>query len=91
MWKSTPEGVLLNVKLIPNAGRDEITGWENDILKVRITAVPEKGKANAHLIRFLAKAFNISKSSISIVKGEKNRMKTLLVKADPDHLSTWYT
>lgn len=91
MWKSTPEGVVLFVKIIPNAGRDEIIGWEDEVLKVRITSVPEKGKANAHLIKFLSKSFKVSKSSISIIKGEKNRLKTLLVKADPDHLSTWYT
>lgn len=75
---------MLPVKLIPNAGKDEISGWENGILKVRITAVPEKGKANAHLIKFLAGQFKVSKSDITLIKGEKNRHKTLLIKGDAD-------
>ena len=88
MWISTPEGVTLPVKLIPNAGRDEIVGWENDALKIRITSVPEKGKANAHLIKLLAKSLKVSKSAISIMQGEKNRQKTLLIKGDPDAIGS---
>lgn len=91
MWISTPEGVVLPVKLIPGAGRDEIAGWENDALKVRITAVPEKGKANAHLIKFLAKTLKVPKSAITIMQGEKNRQKTLLIKGDAEAIGSELT
>jgi len=84
MWISTPEGVVLPVKLTPNAGRDEIVGWENDVLKVRVSVVPEKGKANDRLIKLLSKALRIPKSNISIMQGEKNRQKTLLIKGNAE-------
>jgi len=84
MWISTPEGVVLPVKLTPNAGRDEIDGWENDALKIRVSVVPEKGKANDRLIKLLSKALHIPKTNISIMQGEKNRQKTLLIKGSAE-------
>jgi uncharacterized protein len=79
MWKSTPDGVILPVKLTPKSSRDEIIGWENGELRVRISAVPEKGQANAHLIKFLSKVFKVPKSRISILQGETSRHKVLLL------------
>lgn len=80
MYKHTPDGIVLSVKVIPNAGFDEITGWEQGALKVRITSIPEKGKANQHLIKFLSKAFRVPKSKISLLKGETSRNKVLFFK-----------
>ena len=73
---------LLKVKLTPNAKQNAIMGWETDehrdaILKVSVTAIPEKGKANAALIKLLSKTYKIPKSSIKITKGDTNRLKTL--------------
>jgi hypothetical protein len=69
--------MYLKVKVIPNASNNEIVGWEGDFLKIRIQGVAEKGKANNSLISYLSKLFKIPKSSISIVKGEVSRFKTL--------------
>ncbi len=80
MWKSTPEGIILSVRVIPNAKHDEIAGWEHGFLKVRITSVPEKGKANRRLIQFFSKSFKIPKSKISVVKGKTHRNKIFLFK-----------
>ena len=79
MWKITADGIILPVKLVPKASRNEIVGWENDELKVRINAVPEKGKANAELIKFLSKTFKIPKTQFTIVQGETNRHKLLCI------------
>lgn len=65
----------LFVKIIPNASKSEIVGWENERLKVRIAAVPEKGEANKALIRFLSDKFLIAKSQITLVQGETSRLK----------------
>ncbi|MCB1782460.1 MAG: DUF167 domain-containing protein [Alphaproteobacteria bacterium] len=74
----------VTVKLTPGAKKNEILGWDMDlsgerILKVQVTAVPEKGKANKALIALLSKEWRIAKSAISIVRGETSRVKVLEV------------
>lgn len=79
MWKETPEGIILSVKVIPNAHRSEIVGIENDELKIRLAAIPDKGKANDELIRFLAKIFNVSKSQVTLIHGATSRHKKICI------------
>jgi len=74
---TSEEGATIAIKIIPKASRNAIVGWEGDVLKVRIAAVPEKGKANEELIAFLAKTFRISKSSIRLLSGQTSRYKRL--------------
>ena len=50
-----------------------------DRLKISITAPPVDGKANAHLVKFLAGQFGVAKSQVSIVSGESGRDKTVRV------------
>jgi uncharacterized protein len=69
----------LAVKVTPNAGRNEITGFKEGVLQVRIGAPPDKGKANKELVDFLRETLGIKKSSIQIIKGETSRNKVLLV------------
>ena len=52
-------------------------------LKVRVRAVPEKGKANAAVEHLLAKALGIPKSAVSVEKGETRRIKTVRISAGP--------
>ncbi len=73
--------LLLRVVVQPRAGRDEIVGWHGEALKVRITAPPVDGKANAHLIRFLAKAFGVPRARIALVGGESGRRKRLRIES----------
>lgn len=72
----------ITVRLTPNARQNSILGWEKDLfeeqtLKVHVTALPENGKANKALIALLSKHWKISKSSIRIIRGGKSRMKVL--------------
>lgn len=71
------EDLLLQVRVQPRASRDEIVGPHAGSLKVRITAPPVEGKANAHLIRFLAKAFGLSRGDVELLGGESARSKRL--------------
>ncbi len=78
----------ITVKLTPGAKKNEIQGWEEDLfgektLKVCVTAIPEKGKANAALIKLLSKEWKIPKSAISIIRGETSRVKVLEVDGLP--------
>jgi len=68
------EGILLKVTVIPNASKNEIISNKNDVLKVKLKAVPQKGKANEELLKFLKKKLGIK---ARIVKGLTSREKTL--------------
>ena len=76
--------LLLRLRVQPKAAKDEIAGLHGDALKVRITAPPTEGKANAHLARLLAKELGLAKGAVSVARGGKGRDKTLrLAGADP--------
>ncbi|CUI17451.1 UPF0235 domain-containing protein [Candidatus Protochlamydia naegleriophila] len=77
MFQQTNQGIVLKVKVIPKASRSQIAGWEGEELKVRLAAVPDKGQANAELVRFLADLLDIGKSHIQLIQGETSRHKRL--------------
>ena len=79
MLKESKDGIILQLRISPNASKNEIIRTE-EILKVKITAQPIDGKANKALIEFLSKSFKIPKSSIEILKGETSKDKTILIK-----------
>ena len=76
MIKQTNEGILANIKIVPNSSKNDII-LEEEFVKIKITAQPIEGKANKALIEFLSKKFKIPKTSIEIVKGETTKEKTL--------------
>jgi uncharacterized protein (TIGR00251 family) len=69
----------LRIYVQPRASRDEIVGPHGDSLKVRITAPPVDGKANEHLLKYLAKQFGVPRGQISITAGEQGRYKQLCI------------
>ena len=78
------ETLILSVRVQPKASSDELVGPGDDgqggkALKIRITAPPVDGKANAHLIQFLAKAFGVAKSQVSVIAGETGRRKRVQI------------
>ncbi len=79
--KQTTDGILVNIKIVPNSSKNDIV-LEDEFVKVKITAQPVEGKANKALIEFLSKKFKIPKTSIEIVKGETNKEKTLFFRTD---------
>ncbi len=56
-----------------------MVGWEGDYLRVRLAAVPEKGKANQALIQLLSEILHIPKSHLSFVSGETSRLKRIRI------------
>ena len=80
-------GLTVTVRLTPNARRDAFDGRMpiadgKTAVKVSINAVPEDGKANKALIDFLAKSWNLPKSSFSLLSGQTNRVKVILIEGD---------
>lgn len=76
---SDKDTLILQCHLQPKASRDEFAGVHGESLKIRITAPPADGKANAHLITFIARRFGIAKRNVKIINGELSREKTLAI------------
>lgn len=73
--------LILNCHLQPKASNDAIVGLYGESVKIRITSPPIEGKANAHLVKFLAKQFGVAKSSVSIISGELGRQKRVAIQS----------
>lgn len=71
---------VLKIKVRPGARKNEIAGMWLDMLKIKISAQPESGKANKMLIDFLAEKLVIPKNQIQILKGQTSREKAVEVK-----------
>jgi uncharacterized protein (TIGR00251 family) len=69
--------IHLEIKAQPGASKTEIAGVKDGRLKVRIASAPEDGKANAELCRFLAKLLGCAKNEVTVLRGQKSRLKTL--------------
>ena len=67
------------VKVTPNARADELRGFAGDTLLVRLNAPPVDGKANAALVRFVAKYLDLPRSAVAIAHGASGRNKLLVV------------
>ena len=92
-WRPDGEdAVLVDIRLTPKSAVDRIEGMVTDaagraFLKARVRAVPEDGKANAALLKLLAKTIGVPKSAVTLVAGHTSRMKTLRVTAATERLA----
>ena len=75
----TDEGVTFTVKVVPGSSRTAIAGTLGSMLKVKIAAPPEKGKANQCLTEFLAKKLRVKKQAVTIISGLTNPVKQVQV------------
>ncbi|MDD4873013.1 MAG: DUF167 domain-containing protein [Kiritimatiellae bacterium] len=75
----TKEGVIIKLRIIPRASKNEICGELGDALKIKLQAPPVEGKANKALIEFLADTLDISRNQISILSGDTGRNKRVLI------------
>ena len=82
---------MLKVRLTPKSGKDEIAGveifGEETVLKARVRALPEAGRANAALERLIATWLHVPPSSVSVVQGGKSRLKQVEIAGDADALA----
>jgi uncharacterized protein (TIGR00251 family) len=83
--------VRVRVWLTPKSAADGIEGVERTVkgpaLKVRVRAVPEKGKANAALVAVFAEWLGVARSSVEVAAGSRSRCKTLAVAGDGQRLA----
>jgi len=79
LLNQTEQGVEIRVKVVPGSSRTKIVGTLDDMIKIKISAPPEKGKANQSLIAFMAKLLSVKKNDIEIISGKTNPVKTLRI------------
>ncbi len=71
----------------PSATRNEVVGFADGVLQIKVAAPPVKGKANSSLLAFLSKTLRVSKSSLTIIKGHTSRSKIISVAGlDPEEI-----
>ena len=66
---------VIAVKVLPRAACDEVVGWLNGALKVRVTAPPQDGRANRAVEALLATQLGIKKSAVSVASGHGSAHK----------------
>lgn len=74
----TEEGTILSVKLVPNSSYNKITDYTDEYIRVKISSPPVDNRANKELISFFSDLFSINKSKITIISGEKSKLKKVL-------------
>jgi uncharacterized protein (TIGR00251 family) len=88
--RRTSQGVMLKVRLTPKSSRDAIVGVEEfggeAVLKARVRAVPEDGRANAALEKLIARWLKLPPSSVSVARGGTSRIKQIMMGGDIEML-----
>ena len=74
------DGIVLSVRAQPGASKSAIRGEQNGMLKVSVTQIAEKGKANQSLIETLAKGLGLKRSQIELIGGATQREKRFLIR-----------
>lgn len=77
LWQG--DVLILNLHVQPKASKDEWSGLYGDRLKLRIKAPPIDGKANSHLLKFIAGEFGVSKSACKLLNGDAGRDKRVAI------------
>jgi len=77
--KEVAGGVQVKIRVQPRASKNQIVGWMEDALKVRLTAPPVEGEANAALLRFIAEYFGLPRSEVVLVTGATSRQKVIRI------------
>jgi len=71
--------VTLSLRVQPRASRNAVVGWTGDVLKIRLTAPPVEGAANASCLKFLADLLDLPQSHIEILKGAHSHNKVIRI------------
>ncbi len=89
--RAVADGLTVAVKVTPKASRTKVTGLVRDadgalLIGVAVSAPPEDGRANAALVKLLAKEWRLARSAVTVTSGATSRRKTLHIAGDPTRL-----
>ncbi len=77
--QQTNNAVIFSVKVVPRSSKTAVVGILGGMLKIKLAAAPEKGKANESLVEFLADTLGVKKNSITITSGLTSPVKTIQI------------
>jgi uncharacterized protein (TIGR00251 family) len=84
MTKAREPSVRLKVKVVQGSSRDGIVGWLGDALKIKVTAPPEKGKANEAVVALLAERLGLPTDSLAVASGHSSPSKVIAINGMDD-------
>ena len=73
------DGIVFTAKIVPGSSRTAVMGLLDGMVKIKVAAAAEKGKANQCLIEFLAKKLEVKKKDISIISGKTSPVKQIKI------------
>lgn len=79
MISSSPDGVVIDVRVIPRASRSGLAGVRDGALLLRLHAPPVEGAANEEVVEILSKALGVPRRAVTIVTGGRSRLKRVRV------------
>ena len=79
MPRPAQNGAVVKVRVQPGASRNQVVGYQQDVLRLRVTAPPQNGKANAAIVSLLAETLGVPKRRVRIVRGLTSRDKLVVV------------
>ena len=82
-------GCVLQVQVVPNAGRTACAGFHDGALRVRLQAPPIEGRANAALLQWLARSLGLPKRGVTLVSGDTARRKRVQIDCPPATVAAW--
>jgi uncharacterized protein len=90
-WRAVSDGVQVALRVTPRGGRDAIDGVETlsdgrSVLKLRVRAVADGGKANRAVTELLAKSLGVPKAAVRLTSGATSRLKQIAIDGDPMEL-----
>jgi len=79
MVQEVDDGVVFTARIVPGSSRNTVSGLLDGMVKIKVSAAAEKGKANRCLIEFLARKLCVKKNAVSIVSGKTNPIKNIRI------------
>jgi uncharacterized protein (TIGR00251 family) len=76
-FREFEEGVIVEAKIVPGSSRTSLAGLLDGMLKIKVAAAPEKGKANKCVCEFLAKQLAVNKKSVTVISGQNSPLKSI--------------
>jgi uncharacterized protein (TIGR00251 family) len=78
--KETGDDVVFLIHVVPKSAKSEITGVQDDALKIKVAAPPVEGRANAECVRLLSDVLGVKRNQVTIISGHKSKKKTVAVR-----------
>jgi len=81
MVQPSENGATFKIRVQPKSSRNQVDGYKEGVLRLRVTAPPEAGKANAAVVSLLAQTLGIAMNQVRIVRGHASREKLVAVES----------